>query len=596
MLQIVQGMYFRPVPLTDTLHRGIFYTNLRAFREQTLTFVFGRLLPSTTFDGPRTFTVEAREQLEAQSPSGTLEVLAATSGDQLLDEVAAVVAFCTNATCVRDHDMARRLISAQQGEERNRRGPASLLRQTFDATVILTDEGVADLERFTRSLLGLQRKSYEAVIRAIRQIVDATLIVDEDAALAYTLMVAALESLGQASESEPAVWEDYDPSKRHRIDAATQGLDDVVRARIESAVLANEHHGLQRQFVAFVLDHVEPSFYRNEAVGAIRPIKTTELPNALRQAYSIRSRTVHALGRLAREVWMAGDRADTALLDTGIVLSLEGLSRLSRHVVRRFVERAPQGVDSTFNYRSALPGIMPGRWAAQYWIGRAGGFNRDTAAEYFDGMLTYLIEGLSKRSETGLVDMSPVLESIEGTALGLSKREDRLAMAGIMTVWNTVAPPDRRRRLKPKLAKRFEADLAEPSMVSFAIGMVLGRPIEWSTEDMQLLSDARWKERLGNKPAPLPMRVDAALHILLADRLLHEGSKTKALGELGRAVETVPGLAPLIEFEQAIERGEDPVLNLSRFVLGEAEFIGAASTASDRPQSDEGQSGEVRSD
>lgn len=109
MLQIVQGMYFRPVPLTDTLHRGIFYTNLRAFREQTLTFVFGRLLPSTTFDGPRTFTVEAREQLEAQSPSGTLEVLAATSGDQLLDEVAAVVAFCTNATCVRDHDMARRL-------------------------------------------------------------------------------------------------------------------------------------------------------------------------------------------------------------------------------------------------------------------------------------------------------------------------------------------------------------------------------------------------------------------------------------------------------------------------------------------------------
>ena len=69
-----------------------------------------------------------------------------------------------------------------------------------------------------------------------------------------------------------------------------------------------------------------------------------------------------------------------------------------------------------------------------------------------------------------------------------------------------------------------------------------------------------------------------------------------ALGELGRAVETVPGLAPLIEFEQAIERGEDPVLNLSRFVLGEAEFIGAASTASDRPQSDEGQPGEVRSD
>src|SRR3954464_8042110 len=157
-------MYFRQVPLTDTLHRGIYCTNLWASRDQRLSFLFGRLLPSTTFHGPRTLTVEAKEQLETLTLSGQPEMLAATSGDQLLDEIAAVIAFCLNATCVRDHDMARRLITTHNGNEANRRGPTSLLRQTFDARVILTEEAVADLDQFVRSLVGLKRENYEAAL------------------------------------------------------------------------------------------------------------------------------------------------------------------------------------------------------------------------------------------------------------------------------------------------------------------------------------------------------------------------------------------------------------------------------------------------
>lgn len=573
MLQIVQGMYFRQVPLTDTLHRGVYYTNLWTARDQSLTLSFGRILPSTTFHGPRTLTIEAKEQLETLTLSGQREALAATTGDQLLDEIAAVIGFCLNVTCVRDHDMARRLIAAQQGNEVNRRGPASLLRQTFDARVILTEEGVEDLDRFLGALVALERKSYEAALRAIRQIVDATLLVDEDETLAYTLMVAALESLGQATEPKTATWDEYDRKKRGRIDAATAGLDNAVRDRIQTAILANEHHGLQRRFVAFVIDHVEPSFYRAEAIGAIRPIGAADLPNALRQAYAIRSRNVHALEGLAREVWMAGDRSDTAHIDTGMVLTLEGLARLSRHVIRRFVERGPKGVDRTFNYRSALPGIMTARLAAQYWIGNGQGFNRDTAPDYLNGMLTFFIEGIANRSEASLVNMTGVLERIEESALGLSKREDRLPMAAIMTLWNSVAPKEFRRKLKPKLAKQFEADLAEPSMVGFSLAMVLGLPIEWPIEALAAVASSRHKERLGQNSAPMPMRIDAALHIILAHQLLLTAEKEKAMEQLGHAAETVPGLIDLIKFEEAVRRGESPIFNLERFVLGEAEFV-----------------------
>lgn len=573
MLQIVQGKYFRPVPLTDTLHRGIYYTNLRFFGDQAPEFVFGRLLPSTTFHGVRALTVEAREHLETLTPSGQRETLAATTGDQLLDEIADVIAFCLNAVCVRDHDMARRLIASDSGNATYRRGPASILRQTFDAMVILTEEGIADLDVFVRTLIALPRKSYEAALRAIRQIVAAMLIVDEDATLAYTLMVAALESLGQSTEPPSASWDEYDLAKRQRVEAATKGLGTKRRERIEAAVLANEHIGLQRRFVAFVLGHVEPGFYRAEATGAVFPIAAADLPRALRQAYAIRSRNVHALSRLAPEVWKSHDRADTAWVDSDTLLSLEGLARLSRHVVRRFVERAPKGVDADFNYRSALPDIIHARWAAQYWIHQAGGFDQKSAPEYLTAMITLLIEGISKRSESGLVDMNAVLDKIEATALGLSKRSDRLPMAGIMALWNAFAPIEDRRKLKPRLQKRFDADLVEPSMVGFAVATMTGKPPAWELDALSTLARERHAERLGNAPQPMPARVDAALHIVVADGMLARGDRSEGLTELGYAVETVPGVAELVRFEEVIARGEDPVLHLSKFVLGEQEFV-----------------------
>ena len=52
------------------------------------------------------------------------------------------------------------------------------------------------------------------------------------------------------------------------------------------------------------------------------------------------------------------------------MLSLEGLSRLARHVVRSFVGSAPTGTDATFNWREAIPGQMKAELAPQYWIWR----------------------------------------------------------------------------------------------------------------------------------------------------------------------------------------------------------------------------------
>lgn len=572
MLQIVTGMYFRPVALSETLHRQVFYTNLRAFRAQCLEFVFGTLLISTGGNGVSTMTVETTERLEAVTPEGGREALISTSGDQLFDEIGAVISFALNLVFVRDQDMARRLIAGRAGDS-HQAGPGGILRKTFDANAVLTDEAAADLDTFARALLALNRKSYEAAMRAIRQIVDAMLTVGEDATLAYTLMVAALESLAQSTEPPPAIWADFDDTKRARIDAATKGLARPRRERVEAAVLANEHVALQRRFAAFVLDHVGEAYYRGEAIDAIRPIPAAELPGALRQAYAIRSRNVHALEALAPEVWMGAQRSDTAHLGADTVLSLEGLARLSRHVVRQFVARAPTDLDRSFQYRSALPGIVRMRVAPQHWIFQAEGFGPSNAAHYLDGMLSFLIEGISGRSEAGLVDMSAVLARIEKIAPGLSQSGARLGMAAIMTLWNHFAPVELRHALRPGLAKCFAQDLDAPSMTGFAIKMVVGKPVDWPDAALEALARERRVARTRRRAQPLPSRIDAALHILLADRLIAAGRGDAGIAELAHAVETVPGCAELIAYEAGMRCGEDPALDLHAFVLGKGHFL-----------------------
>jgi hypothetical protein len=80
--------------------------------------------------------------------------------------------------------------------------------------------------------------------------------------------------------------------------------------------------------------HVGPSFYRAEAADAVRPIRAVDLLRALDIAYQFRSRNVHTLQTLDPELWQATMRAETLPYEGVTALSLQGLNRLSRHVVR----------------------------------------------------------------------------------------------------------------------------------------------------------------------------------------------------------------------------------------------------------------------
>jgi hypothetical protein len=488
--------------------------------------------------------------------------MVATGGQELISDVAAVLAFALNVTWTTDFDLMRRLVPAALSGQR-RRGPASQVQRTFDPQVLLTDDDIADAAAFSTRLLALSRADYERAIRAVRGVVDATLLIADDVTLAYTLFVAAIESLAVTASAPPTTWDAFDGRKRRLIESALEDLSEPQADRVRSAVLEADALGLSRKFRAFALDHVQPSFYRAEAVGALRPIRAEALPHALDFAYRVRSRQVHALEQLVPEMWAMTDRADAITIDSRQVLSLEGLNRLCRHVIRRYVERASTDLDGAFNYRTALPGIVRMPLAPQYWIAQAGGLLVDRAPAVFHGFLEVLLPLLRGDSKELPVDMTDVLERVEKVLPGEASAAKRRPLLALYLLWHRLVPPEFHRPSPDAILDRFLADFDEsPNITTFAVGLILDIEVPWTIDELEDLVAERVNDLSRGRGQPLPVLFDAALHLTLARELWKDGRAEDALRAVGRAVETVPGDAKLIAFEEQANADRDHAAGL----------------------------------
>jgi hypothetical protein len=186
MLQIVTGMYFRPgVSLNSTVHRAVLYTNRGFLRGDEVELPVGRFLPSTGFSLVSTVTLSVSERLEAVLPDGSNATLIATSGTELIDDLADVLSFALNAVFSRDHDLVHRLVGDQTAQRRRLSAP-NQLRGTFDQLLFVTDAEIDDVRQFMTRLVALRRSEFEAAMKAIRRIVRAWQKVADDPTIAYT--------------------------------------------------------------------------------------------------------------------------------------------------------------------------------------------------------------------------------------------------------------------------------------------------------------------------------------------------------------------------------------------------------------------------
>ena len=439
MLQIASGKLFGRKPGQRNELRGVLYTNLRMYN-RTIETAAGRLLSTSTLHDSKTLVYEFTELIEDEPGAG---VIASHGIDPYLSDFAAVVSFALNVTCTLDPDLTFRLLNGRQGPS-VQYPPSKLIARVFDDTVWCQPEDEAQLFELVGQLISLERKSFLAAMRAIRSYVTGLHRLADDYELAYTLLVVSIESLAQEFDGFQPQWEDYDQRKRRAIDDALTGADEVMATRVREALLQTEHVALRSRFCEFTLDHLQPSYFREEAQDLANPAGRTDLDRALRQAYDLRSNYIHKLAELPTILKLPGF-GEISPLDRDLLLTLQGLARLARHVITTFIQKRPKVHREEYAYRFELPGIVRVEMEPRYWVGRADNLRNQAGRRRLEGFLKQATAYLLREPNASVTNLQDVLTQVEGMLPGMNADHQRPFIA-LYVLFNVMARKARRWR------------------------------------------------------------------------------------------------------------------------------------------------------
>lgn len=559
-------MYFRDVRLNETEHRRTLYTNANLLLHPRVDLPVGHLVSSTEWSAINTVMAHFTERLEAVRPDGTDDFMISTGGDSIADDLAVVLSFTLNATFTPIRAKADRLIGEPSGSHHSP-VPADILPRTFGVNLTLRDEDIKNLQDFMIALLALNRSAYEKTMRAMRRIVTASERVAEDPTLAYTDYVAALESLSAGFNVATPTWDRLDPRKRRIFDPTVNSLTPADAERVRAAILEAERAGIKNRFVEFVLDHIRPSFYREEATGLNRPAQQASLRQAVAKAYDARSKNMHELRELSIGTWLLVGGAHTVTPPgETLMLTHEGLNRLARHVVRTYVQRGSTERDAEYQWRDHLPNVIQVQLSPEFYLGHADAMHPRTAATRAGEFLSHAIEAMSGRGEFK-IDMRPALTRIEELLATQRSPAVREPMLAVYLLWHRILPPEVHQPDPDATLEIAMDELQRPSLYSFAAALLLDLEPPWSVDEWCELAEQRYEDLHKRRPAEFPARFDSALWIRVAEVLQREGAWDTALAALARAVECTPGHEELLSLESKAAAGEGIAPDVRAFLI-----------------------------
>lgn len=554
MLQISTGKFFNTDDMQETIHRGVLYSNFRIFRDECMTTQAGTLSAAVRWRDIQTLVCEVVERQPNVRVAGAI---VSVGPDTFVNDFAAVASFALERLFTPDHDLAVRLLTSQRPPLGIPQLPRSYVSKTFDIEASYDQEAEARLANFFTDLLSLERKSFSAAMSAIRRYVTALHRLSDDLDLAYTLFVAAIESLVQKLHGTAPVWEDLDQRKRMPIDKALKDADSDMANSVRAAILSGEHVALSRRFREFTLDHVGAGFFRNDAAKSSAPPGKGDLTIALKNAYDIRSGYIHTLKAIPGLLASPHSLAEVALVDGTPHLTFEGLARVARAVIHEFVRRAPRSEREEYDYQQDFPNLLRMPLAPSMWIHNPVPFTTDWAYAYLNGFLLEVEQQLL-HADKPITDIRKVTEKIDSLLPGLAKPEQRRPLVTLHYWFSHYLPRDERAKAISRLGT-FLDDLEAESAEAFFLYVFEGRLPPWSAKTCEALFDTYSRFRYRDKHLNVGGLLGAAGLLAIAETFRRSGQDKEARRLIARAVEEFPGLVHLREFETRVGEELPPI-------------------------------------
>lgn len=524
------------------------------------------MLPAARWGELGTLICEVPERLPklGQIQAGTI---VSVGPDTLIQDFAAIVSFGLNVTCTPDRDLASRLVVARRPPLGIAAIPKKFVPRMFDENIPYVQQEADDLAELIKSVMGLRRATYVGAMRAIRRYVTAMHRLADDLDLAYTLLVASIESLVQGFDRFEPVWEDLDSNKRKPIDIALQGAPADIVTNVRAAILKTEHAAIKRRFLEFSHRHVPPTFFRGEAGGQLLPAGRTALIQGLKSAYDLRSGYIHVLQPLPTNLVNSANHIDLHFEGGRPLLTFCGLARVARRIILEFIQRAPKVEREEHDYFKDYPNVITAELAPQYWIHNADGYSQKTARQYLNGFLSQYTAHLYAPAPPKITDIRGVARKIEMLVPGMSKPDQKLPMLLLYYLFSKFLPA-----IENQVAREFLAPYLSlfdtPSVESLcAYILTNAQGPDWPLEvSDQLLMDYAVK-RFNKNALNAGSLIGAAMFLWLAELHRSVGNEARSRELISSAVDEYPEQIRLREFEMHLPYGNLPEINCWRILV-----------------------------
>lgn len=552
MLQIIGGKFFRSQEekyLHITPCKEVIYSNI-CFLDKIETSIF-TIEPVHIHREINTYIISFNNKIEKQPGGGIIS----TGEAEIATDILVCLTFYFNGIFMKDINYLKELLR----ERDNVTGEKNTSRQMLPSIlkVEIGGRNRTDIEgfgQFIDTLCKLKRTSYEQVMKAIRQYYNSILLLNVNKDLAYTSLVTIGESLAQEVDGYESEWEDCDIKLAQGLNPILERLAEGDRNAIKSELLKHMHTKLAARYHDYFMSKIDDSYFIENAIGVGKPCVKGQLSRAIKNAYSVRSKYVHELRCLPKEIqWQyVGEICST---EKGITLTFEGLVRLNRFVILKTIETMESVEKEDINYFKLLPGVINVAIAPQYWIWKDAGYNIQSADDYLEGFFQVLEPGYFGK-EVNLPDLDVICEKIKDILKGMNgDSKKKIPLVVFLMMYNKLRPKEG--RVCGKISRICEEVMGIPDIQTIAYYLFFEGELPSDISILEELFDDYMKKKYTKSKFRFPKALEAEISCLILNTYLENKEVEKYHERLKDLIGEYPGNQYLVGILKQFEESKE---------------------------------------
>lgn len=549
MLQVISGKFFTTEELYAFDAKSVLFSNYQWIDK--IDTSIGTIEPIHPFnDIVATYVFQYRNQIEKEKS----EPLVRTGDEEITDQFRLLCMFWFRAYFNKEKNLVERYCQHIPSSQPFSFFPVFVPRY-FDRHIhgVLTEaEG---FPAFVEKVLWLERRAYEQVICSLRHLFDALELSSMNIDLAYSMLVYVLESYSQTFDGYEPIWNDYDPTTKTKLDAALKDIDIEKGNRIREILVASANFKAQQRMLDYVETAIDSDYFLQPSQDIKAPLRRSELKQALRNAYSLRSGFTHELKPIQEQLTNPRiGEFDTFPWEGQAYLTFGGLFRLTYYIIQKFISSQPVVTQESYDYQNHFPKVIHMEMSPQYWIGYTGNFHGSVAPKHLSALLQ-LSENVAFR-DGHLMDITALCERIEEIYYQ-SENRFRPSLFAIYYLYNSSVPEEFRSQGYELFISRNFAIFDECSIEALISLLLTGRSWDWDSATCESVILKYLGKKYSANSLRIPMLFEIGMVTHLANRFLDSGRYEKYAKWLRYALTDLPGNFGLQMFiQKCLDQGD----------------------------------------